>query len=353
MTNALIPADYAAWLLSLKEQIRRSRVKAGLAVNKELVILYWRIGKEILERQAAQGWGTKIIEQLAKDLKSEFPDMRGLSRTNLLYMRTFAENWPDEVFVHQLGGQIPWKHNCTIIDQVKDRSTREWYIKKTIENGWSRSVLDLQIETQAHLRLGAAQTNFDRALPAPQSDLARDILKDPYTFDFLGLTDATNERAIENGLINNLKNFLVELGVGFAFLGNQYRLEVEGDEFLIDLLFYHARLHCYVVIELKNTEFKPEYVGKLNFYLAAVDDLVRDKAVDAPTIGIILCKSKKGTVVEYAMRDIATPMGVSTYRTALPASMSKVLPSIESLSAKMDTLAVQTIDDETETESSK
>lgn len=335
--NDLIHPDYGAWLSTLKDQIRTARLKASLAVNRELILLYWRLGKEILDRQAREGWGAKVIDQLARDLRAEFPDMQGLSPRNLKYMRAFAEAWGDEPFVHQAGAQIPWKHNCLIIEQVKDRPTREWYIRKTIENGWSRSVLELQIETRSHLRVGAAQTNFDRALPSPQSDLARDIIKDPYTFDFLGITDATNERAIEKGLVERLRDFLIELGVGFAFLGNQYRLEVEGDEFFIDLLFYHARLHCYVVIELKNTEFKPEYVGKLNFYLAAVDDLVRDKAVDAPTIGLILCKSKKGTVVEYALRDLATPMGVSTYRTALPDAIASALPSIETLTAEMAT----------------
>ncbi len=248
-----------------------------------------------MQQRAAQSWGSKVLEQLAKDLKSEFPDMRGLSLTNLKYTAMFADAWPENSIGHQLGGQISWRHNCSILEQVKD----------------------------------------------------------PYTFEFLGLTDAANERAIENGLISNLKNFLVELGVGFAFLGNQHRLEVAGDEFIIDLMFYHARLHCYVVIELKNTEFRPEYVRKRNFYLAAVDDLVRDKAVDAPTIGVILCKSKKYTAVEYALRDVATPMGVSIYRTALPESMSIVLPSIESLSAKMDASPLETIDDAADKESRK
>lgn len=340
----LTNTDYAAWLQSLKEQIRTARLKASLAVNRELVLLYWRLGHEILERQAKEGWGSKVIEQLAKDLRAEFPDMRGISPRNMKYMRAFAEAWPDEEFVHQLGAQIPWKHNCTIIEQVKQRPVREWYIKKTIENGWSRSVLEVQIETLAFQRAGAAQTNFDRALPAPQSDLARDIVKDPYAFDFLGITDAVHERAIEKGLVTRLRDFMVELGVGFAFVGNQYRLEVEGDEFFIDLLFYHTRLHCYVVIELKNTEFKPEYVGKLNFYLAVVDDLVRDKTMDAPTIGLILCKSKKGTVVEYALRDTTSPMGVSTYRTALPEALATALPSIETLTAEMASLPDETED---------
>lgn len=338
MTLQTTPTDYARWLGSIKEQIRSSRIRASLSVNHELIRLYWRIGKEIILQRTTQSWGSKVLEQLAQDLKAEFPDMKGGSLTNLKYMARFAEAWEEDSIGHQLGAQIPWRHNTTIIDQVKDQKTREWYIRKTIENGWSRSVLELQIETQAHTRLGQAQSNFSQALPAPQSDLARDLLKEPYIFDFLGLTEATNERAIENGLITNLKNFLVELGVGFAFVGNQYRLEVEGDEFFIDLLFYHTRLHCYIVIELKNTEFKPEYVGKLNFYLSAVDDLVRDKTIDNPSIGLILYKNKKETIVEYTLRDTATPMGVSTYRTALPDSLATVLPSIETLSAKIDSL---------------
>ncbi len=334
----LTPTGYGTWLQSLKDQIRSARLKASLAVNRELVLLYWRLGKEILDRQALEGWGAKVIVQLAKDLRAEFPEMRGLSRTNLLYMRAFASAWPDQAIVQQLAGQIPWFHNCTLLDKVKDRPTREWYIKKTIENGWSRSILELQVESQAHRRAGAAQTNFVRTLPAAQSDLARDILKDPYAFDFLGITDASNERAIEKALVERLRDFLIELGVGFAFVGSQYRIEVEGDESFIDLLFYHLKLHCYVVIELKNTDFKPEYTGQLNYYIAAVDDLVRDATQDGPTIGLILCKSKKQTKVTYALRGVATPMGVSTYRTSpgLPKELEGVLPSIEALTAELD-----------------
>jgi predicted nuclease of restriction endonuclease-like (RecB) superfamily len=318
------------------------------------VMLYWRLGNEILNRQNHEGWGTKVIDQLARDLKSEFPDMKGLSPRNMRYMRTFATAWSDGSIGQQLAAQLPWFHNCTILDQVKDSSTREWYIKKTIENGWSRSVLELQIETQAHVRFGAAQNNFEKKLPAPQSDLARDILKDPYTFDFLGITEATNERTIEKGLVANLRDFLVELGVGFAFVGSQYKLDIGGTELYIDLLFYHTKLHCYVVIELKNTDFKFAYTGQLNGYLAAVDDLVRDKAFDAPTIGIILCKSKNATMVEYALRGVETPMGVSTFRTALPQSVLGVLPSIETLSEKLQTLTLdEIIDDGADSESSK
>lgn len=262
--------------------------------------------------------------------------MGGLpSLRNMQYMRAFAEAWPDEAIVNQLGAQIPWKHNCTILDKVKDPTNREWYIKKTIENGWSRSVLEYQIETQLHLRLGMAQNNFARTLPEPQSELARDLVKDPYAFDFLGLTDAVHERVIEKALINNLRDFLIEMGVGFAFVGSQYKLDIDGREFYIDLLFYHTKLHCYVVIELKNTEFRFEYTGQLNGYLAAVDDLVRDKVRDAPTIGLILCKSQSAVMVEYALRGVETPMGVSTFRTALPQSVLDALPSIEELSEKL------------------
>ena len=339
------PNNYAQWLGELKSLIRSSRIKASLAVNRELVMLYWRIGSEIIARQAQQGWGAKVIEQLASDLRSEFPDMKGLSRSNLKYMRVYAESWLDGSIGHQLGGQLPWRHNCLILEQVKSTELRTWYMKQTINNGWSRAALEYQIETQLHTRLGQAQNNFERTLPAPQSELARDLVKDPYAFDFLGLTDVVNERSIEKALINHLRDFLIELGVGFAFVGSQYKLDIEGDEFYIDLLFYHTKLHCYVVIELKNTEFKFEYTGQLNGYLAAVDDLVRDAAVDAPTIGMILCKSKKKTMVEYALRGVETPMGVSTFRTALPAAVMDSLPSIAALAAQLDLLEADSADD--------
>jgi predicted nuclease of restriction endonuclease-like (RecB) superfamily len=329
------PNNYAQWLTELKTLIRSARVKASLALNRELVLLYWRIGSEIITRQTQQGWGTKVIEQLANDLRSEFPEMKGLSPRNLKYMRAFAEAWPDEAIVQQLAAQIPWFHNCVILDKVKAPDQRQWYIQQTIQNGWSRAALEYQIETQLHTRLGQAQTNFTRTLPAAQSELAQELVKDPYAFDFLGLTDAVNERSIEKALINHLRDFLIELGVGFAFVGSQYKLDIEGDEFYIDLLFYHTKLHCYVVIELKNTEFKFEYTGQLNGYLAAVDDLVRDAKMDAPTIGMILCKSKKKTMVEYALRGVETPMGVSTFRTTLPEAVLDSLPSIEMLAEKL------------------
>ncbi|MEQ1594632.1 MAG: PDDEXK nuclease domain-containing protein [Casimicrobium sp.] len=332
-----INADYGAWLQALKDTIRSARVKASLAVNRELIMLYWRVGMEILARKASTKWGTKVNEQLARDLRAEFPDMTGLSPRNLVYMQTFAGAWPEEAIAQQAVAQLPWGHNCLLLDKVSDRPTREWYIHATIENGWSRSVLEMQIENRTHLRVGAAQNNFARTLPTPESDLAGEIIKDPYAFDFLGLTGEHNERVIENALVEHLQDFLLELGVGFAFVGRQYKLDIEEEEFYIDLLFYHLKLHCYVVIELKNTDFKFEYTGQLNGYIAAVDDLVRDPKVDAPTIGILLCKSKKKTKVEYALRGVTTPMGVSTYRTSpeLPKELVGLLPTIEQLEARL------------------
>jgi predicted nuclease of restriction endonuclease-like (RecB) superfamily len=331
------PTGYASWLTALKTTIRTARIKASLAVNSELVQLYWTLGTEILARQDTKGWGAKVVEKLAQDLRIEFPEMKGFSPRNLKYMRAFAEAWPDAGFVQQLVAQIPWGHNVRLLDMVPDRHTREWYVRATLEHGWSRSILEMQIEHQTHKRVGAAQTNFSRTLPAAQSNLARDIVKDPYAFDFLGLTDEVSEHKIETALIAHLQAFLIELGVGFAFVGRQYRLELDGDEFFVDLLFYHLKLHCYVVIELKNTDFKFEYTGQLNGYLAIVDEHVRDKNVDAPTIGIILCKSKKKTMVEYALRGVETPMGVSTFRTSpeLPKELVGLLPSVEQLEERL------------------
>lgn len=326
--------QYVVWLDELKQRIQQSRLKATLSVNRELILLYWQIGREILDRQQAQGWGSKVVTQLSKDLRQAFPEMTGLSRTNLLYMRAFAEAWADEAIVHQLGGQIPWRHNCVILDKLKDTDLRIWYIQKTIEFGWSRNVLEHQIATQAHLRLGNAQNNFATALDKPHSELVRDIFKDPYHFEFLDMGGDVNERQIEQGLINRLKQFLIELGVGFAFVGSQYHLAVGGEDFYIDLLFYHVKLHCYVVIELKNTDFRPEYSGKLNFYVSAVDYLVRDKTIDKPTIGLILCKGKNATIAEYVLRDIQKPMGVATHITQtadVPNAIADYLPSIEAL----------------------
>lgn len=336
MSKQPLPSDYPAFISTLKERIRTARVRAALSVNRELVILYWEIGREILARQASEGWGAKVIERLASDLRAEFPDMKGLSRTNVLYMRAFAEAWPDPEIVQQLVGQLPWGHNVRLLDKVSDAATREWYARKTIENGWSRAILEVQIESGAHKRQGKAITNFEQTLPAPQSDLAQQVLKDPYTFDFLTLHDDAVERDLERGLLAHLKDFMVELGVGFAFVGSQVHMDVGGQDFYIDLLFYHLQLRCYVVIDLKMGEFQPEYAGKMNFYLSAVD-AQRRHPDDAPSIGMLLCKSHNRLIVEYALKDMTKPLGVAQHQLAesLPEQLEGALPTVGQLEAEL------------------
>jgi predicted nuclease of restriction endonuclease-like (RecB) superfamily len=328
--------SYQDLLARLKNQIRTAQVRAAVAVNQELILLYWGIGKEILDRQATEGWGTKVVDRLARDLRSEFPEMKGLSRTNLLYMRAFAEAWPNEPIVQQLVGQIPWGHNLRLLDLVKNREERLWYAQAATENGWSRNVLVLQIESGLYRRQGKATTNFQATLPKPQSDLAQQVIKDPYNFDFLTLTDEAQERDLERGLLAHLRQFLIELGVGFAFVGNQVPLEVGGEDFKIDLLFYHLKLRAFVVIDLKMGVFKPEYAGKMNFYLSAVDDILRHPD-DKPSIGLILCKAKNGIVAEYALRDIAKPLGISEFKhlETLPDQLKGTLPTIEEIEAEL------------------
>ena len=330
--------DYAEFLQSLKQRISNAQIKAALAVNRELVLLYWQIGREILERQKAQGWGAKIIQQLSNDLRVAFPDMKGFSRTNLLYMRSFAENYSDEQFVQQVAGQIPWFHNCVILDKAKTLQEREFYIHKTVENGWSRNVLVLQIESKLFDRQGKAITNFEMTLPKPQSDLANQLLKDPYNFDFLTLHDAAVERDLESGLLENIRKFLLELGVGFAFVGSQNHLEIGGEDFYIDLLFYHLKLRSFVVIDLKMGKFKPDFAGKMNFYLSAVDDLLKHES-DQPSIGLILCKEKNGIVAEYALRKMESPISVSEmlWLEKLPENLKGNLPTIEELEKELNT----------------
>ena len=329
--------EYGDFLQSLKTRIQQAQIRAALAVNRELVLLYWQIGREILERQKAQGWGAKVIEQLSKDLRSAFPQMKGFSRTNLLYMRSFAESCPDEEFVQQLAGQIPWFHNCVILDKIKDAKQREFYIQKTIENGWSRNVLVLQIESKLYERQGKAVTNFEMTLPPAQSDLAVQLLKDPYNFDFLTLHDEAVERDLESALLQNLQKFLVELGVGFAFVGRQYHLEVGDQDFYIDLLFYHLKLRAFVVVDLKMREFKPEDAGKMSFYLTATDKILKHET-DAPTIGMILCKTKNKLVAEYALQNIKSPIGVSEMQLAeaLPENLKGSLPTIEEIEKELN-----------------
>lgn len=335
MTSSLFPDEenYFELLDDLKQRIRQAQVKAAIAVNRELVLLYWQIGHGILQRQQAQGWGSKVIDRLAKDLKREFPGMKGFSPRNLKYMRAFASAYPDEQIVQQVAAQIPWFHNCVLLDKLKDPQQRLWYAQKSLENGWSRNILTLQIESDLYQRLGGAINNFEQTLPQPQSDLARELLKDPYNFDFLTLGEDAQERELEQALVQHMRDFLLELGVGFAFVGSQYRLEVDGNEYFIDLLFYHLQLRCYVVIDLKMTEFRPEYTGKMNFYVAAVNDLLHHPD-DQPTIGMVLCKSKNKTVAEYALRNLSTPIAVTTHR--LPTDLQAQLPTVEQLEMELE-----------------
>ncbi|MBK7780822.1 MAG: DUF1016 family protein [Ardenticatenia bacterium] len=327
-----LPADYVAWLAELKARIHAAQQRATLAVNRELVLLYWQIGRDILARQGMEGWGAKVIERLAQDLRSAFPDMKGFSPRNLKYMRAFAEAWPELDFVQGVLAQLPWYHQLALLDKLNNAEERRWYAAKAIEQGWSRNVLVIQIETRLRERSGQAVTNFSQRLPVPMSDLARESLKDPYRLDFLGLGDEAQERALEDAIIQHITRFLLELGAGFAFVGRQVHLEVGGDDFFIDLLFYHLRLRCFVVVELKAGAFKPEHAGQLNFYLSAVDAQMKAEH-DAPTIGLLLCKSRNKVVAEYALRDLSKPIGVSEYQLveALPADLQSSLPSIEAI----------------------
>jgi len=332
----MINTDYTLFLEDLKKRVYDSRYRAALQVNKELILLYHHIGLQILEAQAKQGWGAKVIDQLSKDLKSEFPEMKGFSTRNLKYMRKFAEEYPDIEFVQQAVAQLPWGHNVFLMDLVPDKSNRMFYIKNAIEHGWSRNIMVMQIETSLHKRQGQAVTNFKETLPSPQSDLAQYTLKDPYIFDFLSLGKEAHEREMEKGLVAHMEKFILELGAGFAFVGRQYHLEVADQDFYIDLLFYHLKLRCFVVIELKDNDFKPEYAGKMNFYLSAIDDLVKHES-DQPSIGMILCKDKNNIIAEYALRDMTKPIGLAEYRLteSIPENLKTALPSIEELEAEL------------------
>lgn len=344
MTDAAPMAEgdgYAALLAELKERIRTARLRASVSVNRELVLLYWAIGRDILTRQAAEGWGTRVIDRLAADLRRSFPDMTGLSARNLKYMRAFAEAYPDGEIVQQPVAQLPWGHNVSLVEAVKDPAERLWYARQAVEHGWSRNVLVHQIESSLHRRQGKALTNFARTLPAPQSDLAQQLVKDPYSFDFLALGPDMSERELERGLLEHLRALILELGKGFAFVGSQYHLEVGGQDYYLDLLFYHLRLRCFVVLDLKVEEFKPEFAGKMGFYLSAVDDLLRHES-DAPSIGMVLCKGKNEVVVEYALRDLAKPMGVAEYRLsdALPERLRTELPTLADFTRELPLLSL-------------
>ena len=332
----LMSSQYTTWLNDLKQRIHTAQQRAMLQVNKELVLLYWQIGQDILSRQQEQGWGAKVIERLAHDLRTAFPQMKGFSPRNLKYMRTFAQVWQDPAIVQEVLAQLPWYHHITLLDKLDNMDARYWYARKAIENNWSRNVMVMQIETRLMERQGKAITNFGLSLPKPQSDLAIESLKDTYRFDFLTLTDQAQDREIENALVKHVTAFLLELGAGFAFVGQQVHLEVGGDDFFIDLLFYHLKLRCYIVIELKTGDFKPEHLGQLGFYLTAVDRQIKTEH-DTATIGLLLCKNKNKVVAEYALGDNHQPMGIAEYKLmeSLPTNLQTQLPSIEEIEREL------------------
>jgi predicted nuclease of restriction endonuclease-like (RecB) superfamily len=342
MSEITSNSDYRLALTDIKQRIQAAQARAVLAVNTELLGLYWDIGRRLLQWQGELGWGAAVVEQMARDLQDTYPGMKGFSRTSLFAMRQlYAFFSPQFELVPQPVGQMPWGHVRTLLAKVKSVDTALLYAEAYVENGWSRTVLEWQIEQRFHERAGKIVGNFAKTLPAPHSELVQQSLKDPYVFDFLTLTPQAVERDIENQLVAQITRFLLELGKGFAFLGRQYPLAVNGKDYFLDLLFYHARLKCYVVIELKAGEFKPEYIGKLNFYLSAVDDQLRAPD-DQPTIGLILCKDKDKLDVEYALRDINKPMGVSSFITKdIPLSVQSQLPSVEEIEQEFAAMATQ------------
>ena len=367
MTDVIKHSQYRDWLHDLKQQIKTGQIKAALSVNSQMMMLYWDLGRQIAEKQEKAQWGSGFIEQLSKDLKEEFPEMKGFSFTNLHYCRRFYKFYSqkaecdnrvvsilpqvDEYFqtlenknniiLPQVGGNmkqlvslivsIPWGHQKLLIDKCESIKQALFYIDKTIENNWSRAVLEYQIETNLYGRQGKAVTNFNLTLPSPQSDLANEIMKDPYNFDFLRLSHKVKETELEKALVQHISHFLPELGIGFAYLGRQFNIKVGNDDYRTDLLFYHTRLKAYIIIELKTTQFQPEFVGKLNFYITAIDELVKDDR-DRPTIGILLCKSKNNYTVEFSLKKINAPIGVSAYHyTELADDIKAALPSAEEL----------------------
>ena len=383
-----LPGDYPEFLDQLKQRVRQSQTKAALSVNRELIQLYWDVGRQIVERQEQEGWGKSVIDRLAADIQRDFPRIRGFSPGNIWRMRAFflaycdsrrtlpqpasdsgdailaqparelpgsgkvAQSVPESpstipsravtelenVVLPRAVAEIPWGHNIVLLQKLKDTEQRLWYATKTLEHGWSRAVLTAQIESDLYGRQGKAISNFSDTLPPPQSDLAQQSLKDPYLFDFLTLHDDAVERDLERGLVDHIQRFLIELGAGFAFVGRQFHLMVGDDDFYLDLLFYHLRLRCFVVIDLKMRKFAPEDAGKMNFYLSAVDSQMRHDN-DAPSIGLILCKDRDQITVEYALRDIAKPIGVAEWQTqlvhSLPESLKGSLPTVEEIEREL------------------
>ena len=365
-SNTLLPNGYAQWRKDIEHLIDTAKLHTALNVNVGTLTLYWNIGKSILHKQEQEGWGKQVIEQLSKDLISRYPDDRGYSKRNLGYMKSFAMQYPDfpflqvplaklrelpilqvtlaelenegREFVQVPLAQISWYHHISLLPKVKDEAERAYYITETAQNGWSRDVMLLQIDNGYIHAKGHAINNFEQTLPPLQSDLARYIFKDPYNFSFIGTVALQNELDIEKSLTSKITDFLLEMGRGFAYIGRQYHISVDGDDYYIDLLMYHLKLHCYVVVELKAVEFKPEFVSKLNFYISAVDDLVKSTE-DKPTIGLLLCRTKSNKKAEFSLRGITQPMGIAQYETEkLFADVASALPQIEEIENKLDDL---------------
>lgn len=333
-----LPDWYPELLRTVSDQVATGRGRAIRAVNEQVILTYWQVGREILDRQDAEGYGTRVIDRLSADIRKRFPGVKGYSPRNLKYMRAFAAAWPEIEVVQQAAAQLPWGHVQVLLDRLDDLPAREWYTRAAVEAGWSRAVLVHQIEGRLHERSGRAITNFAATMPPHDSDMAQQATRDPYLFDFLDGTEPRRERDVERALIDHVGDFLLELGQGFALVGRQVRLELGGDEFFCDLLFYHLKLHRYVVIELKAVPFEPGFLGQVGMYMAAADDLLK-QAGDEPTIGLVLCKSKNDVVAEYALRGYSTPIGVADWTTAittsLPDDLAATLPSIEQLEAEL------------------
>ncbi len=333
-----LPESYPKTLANIKQRIQAERLRVVASANSVLVCLYWDIGRVILERQDEAGWGAKVIDRLSADLRDAYPEMKGFSPRNLKYMRAFAAAWPDREIVQRGIAQLSWRHNIALLERLGDRAARLWYAERSIQHGWSQADLCIQVGNQAYELHGKATHNFDQSLPPADSDMAAQLFKDPYLFDFLGTADPRREREVEHALVDHIQKFLIELGSGFAFVGRQVLVEVGAQDFYVDLLFYHLKLRCYVVIELKAVPFDAAFVGQLNLYLSAVDDLLRHPD-DKPTIGLLLCRSENKVVVEYALRGLAKPIGVAGWETMLvenlPEDLRGSLPTVAEIEAEL------------------
>jgi predicted nuclease of restriction endonuclease-like (RecB) superfamily len=336
--KAEMPDDYGATLADIKRRVQTQRLRVVVSANAAMVELYWDIGRTILDRQRNAGWGAKVIDRLSADLRESYPDMQGFSPRNLKYMRAFAAAWPDATIVQRVAAQLPWRQNMVLLDRLDDLETRLWYGQRALEQGWSRDILNLQIDNRAHERAGKAISNFTKTLPPADSDMAEQVFKDPYLFDFLGTADPRRERGLERALIDHIQRFMLELGTGFAFVGRQVHLEIGDQDFYLDLLFYHLKLRRFVIIDLKMVPFEAAFVGQLNLYLSATDDLLRHPD-DKPTIGLLLCRSNNKLIVEYALRDLDKPIGIAQWTTrlvdSLPKDLEGSLPTVAQIEAEL------------------